>query len=196
VDGALPALAVVAVLSVLGAATWSVGWLNGLTGLRRLVAEAWRQVDEELTRRQELIPRFAQAVCRLAPDTAEVVAALLAAREQAVRAAASADRRCRAEAEAALSIELARLFSAVGTHPALTADPVVLALCGELRDTEGRIVAGRRHYNDAVRLLDTRLHGLVPRLLSPFLDRGRVEPFEAPRAASGDLAPDAVPPRA
>jgi LemA protein len=200
VDGALPAVAVAVVLSVLAAATWSVGWLNGLTGLRRLVAEAWRQVDEELTRRQELIPRFAQAVRRLAPDTAGAVDALLAARERAVRAeraAASADRRrCRVEAEVALSAELARLFAAVDAHPALTADPDVLALSGELRDTEDRIIAGRRHYNDAVRVLDARLHGLAPRLLAPFLDRGPVEPFEAPRAASGALAPDAVPPRA
>jgi LemA protein len=196
-DGALPAVAVAAVLLSMAAATWSVGWLNGLHGLRRLVAEAWRQVDVELTRRQELIPRFAQAVSRLAPDTAATVQALLAARARAVQAGSSADRRrCRVQAEAALSGELAVLFAAVDAHPALTADPDVLALGGELRDTEGRIIAGRRHYNDAVRVLDARLHGFAPRLLARFAGLGRAEPFEAARAASGDRATDAVPPRA
>jgi LemA protein len=207
VDGALPAAAA-ALLLALAAATWSVGWLNGLNGLRRLVAEAWRQVAEELTRRQELIPQLAENVRLLAPGTAGVVDAVLAARQQALRAAAEPGERLRrrAEAEAALSVELARLFTAMREQPAMIAHPDVLALGGELRSTEDRIVAGRRHYNDAVRVLDARLRGFGPRLLARFLDLDGAEPFEvalqppgAPSvdragAPSVDRAPDPTPP--
>ena len=192
VPGALPAVGFAALLVAAGA-SWAVGSVNGLTGLRQLVGEAWRQVDEELSRRQDLIPRLALTVRRHTPEQA-AVGAVLAAREQAVQAASGSPPSSRAVAEAALGTALADLLAATAGHPLLAADPDYLALAEELQGTEDRITAGRRRYNDAVRVLQARLRRPAYRVLARTIGMASAEPFDADAATPSGRSLDAAPP--
>lgn len=195
-SGAGPLILLAMTVLLAGVLSWVAGSRNGLTGLRELVREAWRQVDEELTERHELIPRLVQLVHTCAPGVGEAAEAVLAARSAValprvrllprVRAFGSPlfgspvtdSVRWRSAAEATLSAELDRLFALTAGHPRLVARQDFLVLQQELRETQDRIVAGRRRYNDAVQALNARVSLFPSRLVAlAFLIRS-AEPFD------------------
>jgi LemA protein len=181
----LPAVAGLMVLAVLVVTTvgWTLGTRNGLTGLSELVAESWRQVEEELDGRHQLIPRLVETVRPYAVQDGAAVLAVQDARARAVRAAvppAGTPTGGRAAAEAELTRALDQLFDLADRQPLLVADPDFLALRRELRGSEDRIAAGRRHYNDAARALRARTARLPARLVALGLRVRPAEPFDAP----------------
>lgn len=188
----LPALVGVAVVIVAG--TWVLGSYRALTGLRGLVEEAWRQLDEELSRRHDLIPDLLRCLRDRVPQACALADEVAEARAQALRAAVppvwvpGADRwqaiRGRADAEQILTTRLAALTSSVAGAPELAADQEFLALHGELRATEGRIAAGRRHFNDAVAGLTARADRFPVRWVASLAGIGPVAPFAVPGPGS------------
>jgi LemA protein len=195
--GAVPLILLAVTVLLAGVLSWVAGSRNGLTGLRELVREAWRQVDEELTERHELIPRLVQLVRTSAPGVGEAAEAVLAARSavalpgsplpssgsrafgsRAFGSPSSDSVRWRSVAEATLSAELDRLFALAAGHPCLVASQDFLVLQQELRETQDRIAAGRRRYNDAVQAFNARVSLFPSRLVAlAFLIRP-AEPFD------------------
>jgi LemA protein len=161
-------------------AAWTVGSRSGLLGLRSLIRESWRQVEEELSRRHELVPGLVRTVRLHAPLAGPLVDAVLVARAAAAQQPAGpgpvAVHR-RSVAEAALTVELGRVFTFAASHPLLAADQDFLALQQELRQIEDRIAAGRRHYNDAVQTLNARLGRFPSGVVAWALGIHTVEPF-------------------
>lgn len=209
--GAVTLLVLVAV--ALAGTGWAVGTHNGLVGLRGLVEESWRQLDEELARRHELIPGLAGTARALVPGTAPAVDALLAAREEAVAAADRSAGRAgqvraadgpgpvvvvaaRSAGEAALSTALGRLLALTAGDPQLSTDQEFLALHRELSETEDRIVAGRRHLNDAVEALNTRAARFPDRLVARAVGIRPADPFGRPPADDPARPLDPTPPPA
>lgn len=187
--GALPLLVVAAVAAV--AVAWASGVSNGLTGLRSLVGEAWRQVGEELDGRWALVPDLVGKVRTLAPDLRGSVQAVLAAHAAVAleagrphHGAAGGSVRGRWVAEQALTVELGRMFALVEGHPLLVADQDFLLLRQELRENEDRIAAGRRRYNDAAAALNARIARYPARLVARVFGVGPAEPFDGRGATS------------
>lgn len=197
----LPVLVGVAVVIVAG--TWGLGSYRALTGLRGLVEEAWRQLDEELARRHDLIPDLLRCLRDRVPQACALADAVADARAQALRAAAAPlpgpgpddwqAIRGRADAEHVLTTRLAALTSSAAGSPQLAADQEFLALHGELRATEGRIAAGRRHFNAAVAGLTTRVDRFPVRWVAPLAGIGPVAPFAVPGPGSA-ISPAPTPP--
>ncbi len=134
---------------------WLVGIFNGLIVLKNRVAEAFSDIDVQLKRRYDLIPNLINTVKGYAEHERELFEKVTAARTAAM-GVAQGDIKEKAEKENALSSTLKSLFAVAENYPVLKANENFLALQEELSDTENKIMASRRFYNNNVKDFNTR----------------------------------------
>jgi hypothetical protein len=126
-----------------------LGWLltvfNSLVRLRNRVRQAWSQIDIQLKRRNDLIPRLSDCISSYASY------------ERGLQTA-QAELRSQAETgwEKARGLT-ATLIAVSEKYPELKASDQFLKLQKELAGTEERISLARAYYNDIVTFYDTRL---------------------------------------
>ena len=141
-----------------------VGIYNRLVALRNDFKNQFAQIDVQLKRRHDLIPNLVEtAKGYMAHERGtldEVVAArngAVAARQQASAAPADPDAVKKvAAAEGVLTQSLGRLFAVAEAYPDLKANQNMLALQGELTNTENSISMAREAYNESVRNYNTQ----------------------------------------
>lgn len=132
---------------------------NGFIRQRHMIAESWRQVDVELRRRHDLIPRLIEVTRAAAEFEQATMRQVIAAQERAVHAHAThAGPVPQAQAEAQLGGALHGLLAAAG--PRLRASQAFLQLGRQLAETEDRIAAARRFYNGNVRSYNARVESV------------------------------------
>lgn len=129
---------------------WWFAVYNRLVKLRQLIANSWSNVETELRRRYDLIPRLVETVKGYADHERTVFEAVVAARSAAV-ATNGQDPRVQETAENDLVGELRRLLVVAEDYPELQASRHFLELQNELATTENRIQLARRIYNANVR---------------------------------------------
>jgi LemA protein len=154
---------------------------NRLVRLRNEVDTGWANIEVQLQRRTDLIPNLVEIVRGYAAHERETFDSVTQARAGLQQAATPA---AAAEANAALTAALGRLFAVAEAYPDLKASANFLQLQDDLTDTEDKISAARRYYNATVMHYNTAIQSL-PWLLfaTPFGFRGR-EFF----SAEGDTA--------
>ena len=143
----------------------SVVWksYNRLITLRRRYQNAYAQIDVQLQRRYDLIPNLVNTAKGYMAHEKETLAAVMAARNQAVSAAQGAAAnpgnpqamQQAAAADAGLSGVLGRLLMVTEAYPDLKADQSMNMVMEELRSTENKISFARQAFNDAVTLYNT-----------------------------------------
>lgn len=138
-------------LALVAAAIWIY---NRLVKDRNLVAAGWSDIDVQLKRRHELIPRLVECVRAYA---AHEKATLEAVTELRMQSEATNDIAEKAVIENAVADGLHKLVVTVEGYPELKADENFRQLQSELVDTEDKIQYARRFYNGAVRNLNTRI---------------------------------------
>jgi LemA protein len=137
-------------------------------------------VDVQLKQRHDLIPNLVETVKGYAAHERDTLDAVVRARNEAVAAKGPAQQ---ASAEAALNGTLGRLMALGEAYPDLKADENFRQLQTELSETEDKLAAARRFFNNAVSeynaaiqsfpaLLFSRLLGFLPR---EFFDLGEGE---------------------
>ena len=152
----------VAALVLIGVAAllvfWAVGAYNRLVRLKNTFANAFGQIDVQLTRRYDLIPNLVEAARGYLQHESSTLEAVIAARNQA-RSASDAVRAgptrasavvALAAAEEVLDVSLGRLFALAEAYPELKADQTIRELSEELTSTENKVAFSRQAYNDAV----------------------------------------------
>ncbi len=122
---------------------------NALVALRNHIRESWSDIDTELKRRHNLIPRLVEVARGYATHEREVFERVTALRERCVANHGSVKSQSNDEAE--LVSGLQTLLSRMESYPALKADEQFRNLHTELVNTEDRIQASRRFYNGNVR---------------------------------------------
>jgi len=143
---------------------FGVGIYNRLVTLRNEYKNQFAQIDVQLKRRHDLIPNLVEtAKGYMAHERGtldEVVAArngAVAARQQASAAPTDPDAVKKvAAAEGVLTQSLGRLFAVAEAYPDLKANQNMLALQGELTNTENSISMAREAYNESVRNYNTQ----------------------------------------
>ncbi len=149
-----PLLVVLAVIVI-----WGVVAYNGLIALKNQTANALKQIDVQLKRRHDLIPNLVQAVQGAMDFEKDTLAAVISARNSAVKAAAGLDPQhvaATAAAEGQLSGALGRLLAVVEAYPDLKATANVGQLQEELTSTENKVGFARQLYNDTATLYNTK----------------------------------------
>jgi LemA protein len=125
---------------------------NRLIRSRNRVDTAWSDVDVQLQRRHDLVPRLVTAVdayARYERATLEAVAEL---RSEAMR---QKDVNARGRAEEELSNGVQKLIALAESYPDLKANENFLNLQNELIETENYLQFARRYYNGSVRDYNT-----------------------------------------
>jgi LemA protein len=144
---------------------------NRLVRLRNEVDTGWANIDVQLQRRADLIPNLVEAVKGYAAHERGVFDDVTRARAAVQQAGGPASA---AEANDLLTAALGRLFAVAEAYPELKASENFLQLQEDLTDTEDKISAARRYYNETVRVFNTAVQSF-PWLLfaGPFGFRAR-----------------------
>ena len=125
---------------------------NRLIRGRNRVDSAWSDIDVQLQRRHDLIPRLVAAVDQYAKYERATLEAVTELRAEAMRVA---NVRAKGEAEEKLSEGVERIIALAENYPDLKASENFLKLQNELVETEDYLQFARRYYNGSVRDYNT-----------------------------------------
>ena len=168
-----------ALLALLVLATSGCGY-NQLVSQGEAVDAGWSEVQNQLQRRNDLIPNLVNTVKGFAAQEQNVLVRVTEARSRVAGAGTPKETMA---ASNELSSALARLLVVVEKYPELKSDRNFIQLQDELAGTENRLAVARNRYNDAVREYNTtakRFPTLVIARLFGFQEKAY---FEAPESA-------------
>ncbi len=144
------------------------------------VKAQWAQVQNQLQRRNDLIPNLVETVKGYASHESQVFEDIAASRAKLAGATTPAEQMQAANQQTAA---LSRLLVIVENYPQLKANEQFNKLMDELSGTENRITVARMRYNEAVQKYNTsrrQFPGVVTAKMFNFKDYPL---FEAPPAA-------------
>jgi LemA protein len=151
-------------LVVLGAlALWGIVIFNRLVRERNQVRSAWSDIDVQLTRRHDLVPRLVEAVKAYAAYERATLTAVTELRARSEQVSRLADK---ARIEDEMEAGLHRLIALAEAYPDLKADANFLELQRELTTVEDHLQYSRRFYNGAVRIFNTRIETFPDTLIA------------------------------
>ena len=153
---------------------------NELVALDVAVDTQWKQVENQLERQHDLLPKLAAVARRYAAHEAGVFEKLAAAR--AAYAGASADAKPRLAGE--VDGVLANVLALAESYPDLKADQQFRDLSYEIAGSQNRIALERQRYNEIVGLLNARLRQMPWSLVAGGFESASF--YEAPREQLGD----------
>ena len=157
-------------------------WIfNRLVAARQLVNNGWSDIEVQLKRRADLIPRIVETVKAYAKHEKTLFAEIIEKRNTALGAG---DLSTRAMAEGAIRKPLGRIMAIAEDYPDLKANQNFLDLQDELSETENKIEYARRFYNGAVREKNTLVQSFPVNIISRTFGFGPREYFEMDEAAS------------
>ena len=140
-------LIVVAAVIVIGIIGF-ISVYNGIVAKHETMTAKWAQVENQLQRRNDLIPNLVNTVKGYAEHEKTVFEDVTRARSQWANAQMISEK---IKAAGELDAALGRLIMVTENYPNLKADQTFLKLMDELSGTENRIAVERMRYNDAVR---------------------------------------------
>ncbi len=129
---------------------------NGLVRKKKLVDNAWSQIDVQLKRRYDLIPNLVESVKGYAAHEAGLLEKVTLARTRAMGVPSGATG-AKIAAETELGGALRGLMVQVEAYPQLKANENFLQLQEELTSTENKIAFSRQHYNDSATNYNTAI---------------------------------------
>lgn len=154
---------------------------NTLVSEQEQVDSAWSEVENQLQRRNDLIPNLVATVKGFAKQEQEVLTRVTEARSRVAGAGTPAET---IEASNQLSSALSRLLVVVERYPELKSDQNFIRLQDELAGTENRLAVARMRYNDAVRAFNTTAKQFPTNLIAGIFGFDAREYFEAPAEAA------------
>lgn len=140
-------LGILAVLAVLITGSF-ISVYNSIVSKHETITAKWAQVENQLQRRNDLIPNLVNTVKGYAAHEKGVFEEVTLARSQWAKANTVDEK---VKAAGAVDSALSRLLLITENYPNLKADQTFLKLMDELAGTENRIAVERMRYNEAVR---------------------------------------------
>jgi LemA protein len=125
---------------------------NRFTAQEEAIKAQWGQVENQLQRRNDLIPNLVETVKGYASHEKEVFQAVADSR---ARLAGAQTPEQRIEAANQQTSALARLLAVVENYPQLKADAQFARLMDELAGTENRLSVERMRYNERIQEYNT-----------------------------------------
>jgi len=171
---------IVAVLVLI--AIFGVVFYNRLIRSRNRVDTAWSDIDVQLQRRHDLVPRLVTAVDQYAKYERATLEAVTELRSEAMR---QADVRARGKVEQELSAGIERIIALAENYPDLKANENFLNLQNELVETENYLQFARRYYNGSVRDYNTMTESVPANIVAGLFDFTQREFFQK---SSDDVA--------
>jgi len=142
---------------------WGIFIYNRLVGDKNRVLSAWSDIDVQLKRRHDLIPKLVDAVKGYAAYESATLAEVTELRSRSEQSGNIAEI---GGVETQLAGRVRHLVALAEDYPDLKADDAFLALQKDLTDVENTIQYARRYYNGAVRMLNTRIDSFPDTLVA------------------------------
>ncbi len=176
--GALVLLVIGVIIAILVIS--AVGSYNSLVAKSESVNTALSQIDNQLQRRNDLIPNLVETVKGYAAHEEEIFTNIAEARAK-LAGAVSVEETASASNE--LSNALSRLLAIAENYPELKADASFRQLADELAGTENRIAVARMQYNEVARDYNTTIRRFPTVIIASLFNFEKVEYFEAAEGA-------------
>lgn len=155
---------------------WGIIIYNLLVRDKIRVETAWSDIDVQLKRRHDLIPKLIEAVKQYA---AFENATMTTITELRARSQQSRDVKDISKVETTLDHEIKQLLVLAEAYPDLKANQSYLDLQHNLTDVENHIQYARRYYNGAVRNLNIRIESFPDMYLARFFNFQSANYFQA-----------------
>ena len=153
---------------------------NRFTGSEEAIKTQWAQVQNQLQRRNDLIPNLVETAKGFAQQEKDVFIAVAASREK-LAGARTPEETIKAANEQ--SSALARLLVVVENYPQLKSDATFMRLMDELAGTENRIATERMRYNERVQEYNTLRRRFPSNVTAKVFGFKEYPYFEAPPSA-------------
>ncbi len=144
------------------------------------VKAQWAQVENQLQRRNDLIPNLVESTKGFAQQERDVFQAIADSRAK-LAGAQTTDQKIEAANEQ--SSALARLLVVVEAYPQLRSSETFARLMDELAGTENRIAVERMRYNERVQAYNTSRRRFPGNITAGLFSFGDYPLFEAPEGA-------------
>ena len=154
---------------------WGVFIYNRLVGNKNRVLSAWSDIDVQLKRRHDLIPKLVDAVRHYAAYESATLAEVTELRTRSRQSDSIAEI---GGVESQLAGRVRHLVALAEDYPDLKADDAFLTLQKDLTDVENTIQYARRYYNGAVRMLNTRIDSFPDTLVAGMFRFIKADYFE------------------
>lgn len=148
---------------VVAATLWAIVIYNLLVRDKNRVLAAWSDIDVQLKRRHDLIPKLVDAVKQYASYESATIKTVTELRNQSRELASVADI---SDVERQLGKQLHRLIALAEDYPELKASHSFLDLQQNVSAVEKDIQFARRYYNGAVRNLNVRIDSFPDMLVA------------------------------
>ena len=154
---------------------------NKFVGQEEAVKAQWAQVQNQLQRRNDLIPNLVETVKGYATHEESVFKDIADSRSRLLNAKSPDETIAAANQQTSA---LGRLLLVVENYPNLKANEQFNGLMDELSGTENRIATERQRYNERVREYDTSKRQFPANITAKLFSFKDYPYFEAPPAAT------------
>ncbi len=175
----LVGIAIVAVVVLVFAGVIAGGY-NNLVRAKADVDRSWGQVENQLQRRNDLVPNLVETVKGIAGQEQTVFKMIADARARMAGARTPEETM---EASRSMDTALGRLLVVVENYPQLRSSENFLRLQDELAGTENRIAVERMRYNEKVQEYNTTRRKFPSNITAKMFGFKEYPYFEAPPAS-------------
>jgi LemA protein len=169
------------VVAVLVASSLSGCSYNRFTTQEEAIKAQWGQVQNQLQRRNDLIPNLVETVKGYAAQEKEIFTSIA---ESRAKLAGATTPEQQIEAANQQSSALARLLVVVENYPQLKSDATFQRLMDELAGTENRLATERMRYNERVQEYNTTRRRFPSNVTAKVFGFKEYPYFEAPKEAT------------
>ena len=153
---------------------------NTFISQEEAIKSQWAQVENQLQRRNDLIPNLVNTVKGYASHESEVFEAVAASRAKLAGATTPEAKIAAANEQ---SSALARLLMVVENYPQLKANESFNRMMDELSGTENRIAVERMRYNEKVQAYSTKRRSFPSNITASIFKFKEYPYFQAPPEA-------------
>jgi LemA protein len=150
---------------------------NRFTSQEEQLKTALSEVQNQLQRRNDLIPNLVETVKGYASQERDIFTAIAESRSRMMNAKTPQEQ---IEAANAQTSALARLLAVVENYPQLKSDANFQRLMDELAGTENRLAVARQRYNEAARQYNTLRRSFPSNVTAKMFGFKEYPYFEAP----------------
>lgn len=153
---------------------------NSFTSQQEAIKGSWSEVENQLQRRNDLIPNLVSTVKGFAAQEKDILDRIAASREKLAGARTPGET---IEAANEQSSALARLLVVVENYPQLKSNENFMRLMDELSGTENRIAVARGRYNEKVQAYNALRRRFPSNVTAKIFGFDEWKYFEAPASA-------------
>jgi len=153
---------------------------NRFTQQEEAIKGAWGEVQNQLQRRNDLVPNLVESVKGFAEQEKEIFTRVAQSRERLAGARTPAET---IEAANEQSSALARLLMVVENYPQLKSDARFQQLMDELAGTENRLAVARGRYNERIQEYNTTRRRFPSNMTAKIFGFEEYPYYEAPKEA-------------